>query len=698
VLFELLLAFASTGQPVYTSTLSLEKLDRVVVTGQRTDGSKLKTTYPATSLEIRSLDARATDTADVLERVRGLNVRSRGGVGARQEVSIDGLSGRRVRIFVDGVPSEVAGFDFAPVVLPISLLERVDVYRGVVPVRFGTDALGGGIDFVSRVRKDRFAEAGYRIGSFDSHQGTAAVGTPLGVADLRLTLDGFVDGSANSYEITFLEGDLSGREREVTVPQFNDGFLGYGAAATLAHEPSSSTSISFRGFATGFDDDLQTGLTLQSTVAGEATSGQDTQGGLLRARFEDVANWLSIEGWAAISNRRVRTRDVSRNQYDSSGRVVRQRRTPGELFDDARDVEIGDLQFEGRSNFVATTGRQAFTLSIAPKWLERRGQFILDEDDRANLVELISGVEWRAEWLSERLTSVVFGKTYFQAVKATNAIFDLETAPVDESRLEPGAGTILEAEIFAPFTVSLSYEWAVRLPDTDELLGDGILIQANPQLRPERSHNGNLIFRLQPFKATPWLLVDADVGGFVRSVEQQIFLNPDGLLAQNENVDGALLHGVSGNAHFELFERHLDVLASMSWERAINQSEEGDFARTRGEQLPNRPTLFGTFVVTGRLFDLFGGQDVLEAYWRARWVDEFFLFFESDGESESKAVIPTQFPQDVGLTYDALSFARSPVRLAFNLEVRNVGDADVFDFFRVPKPGRSVFFKASAFY
>jgi vitamin B12 transporter len=697
VLLELFVALASADEQVQTSTLSLEKLDRVVVTGQRTKRSKLETTYPATSLELRSLDARATDTADVLERVRGINVRSRGGVGARQQVSIDGLSGRRVRTFVDGVPSEVAGFDFAPVVLPISLLERVDVYRGVVPVRFGTDALGGGIDFVSRARDERFAEVGYRLGSFNSHQGTAAVGSPLGFGDLRLAIDGFVDGSANSYEITFVEGDASGNETEVTVPQFNDGFLGYGAAATLFHEPSSSTSVSFRGFATGFDDDVQHGVTLESTVAGEASSGQETFGGLIRARFDDVTDWLSIDGWAAASQRSARFRDVSRNVYGSSGAVVRVNRTPGELTD-GLDTEIRDLQFEGRTNFVAEAGAQAFTLSLAPKWLERRGQFVLDENDGANLVELISGVEWRSEWLEERLTSLLFGKLYFQAVQATNAIFDIEMAPIDESRLEPGAGAVLELRLLEPLKTSLSYEWAIRLPDTDELLGDGRLIASNPELRPERSHNGNLILRLQPVELTPWLDVDADVGSFVRSVDDQIFSETDGLLAQNKNVDGALLYGTSGNVHAELLERHLELLASLSWERAINQSEEGEFARRRGDQLPNRPVLFATFVATGRVFDLFGGQDILEVYWRARWVDDYFLFWESDGEAESKVVIPAQLSQDAGVTYDALSFARSPIRVAFNLEIRNIGDEDIFDFFRVPQPGRSVFFKASAFY
>ncbi|MEM9114285.1 MAG: TonB-dependent receptor plug domain-containing protein [Myxococcota bacterium] len=693
--FALLLVLAAESDLVVNS--STATMDRVVVKGKREKSSKLESSYPTTSLEVRTLDARATDTSDVLERVRGINTRSRGGVGARRDVSLDGLSGRRVRTFVDGVPSEIAGFDYAPTALPLSLLDRIDVYRGVVPVGFGTDALGGAIDFVSRTRQDAYAEASYRLGSFNSHQGTAAVGTPLGSDALTLGLEGFVDGSANSYDFTVRQGDLTGEEMEITAPQFNDGFLGYGGAANLSYRASPGTRISLRAFSTGFDDDLQNGVTLISTVAGEATSGEDTVGGLARAQFGDVAPWLLIEIWTAFSRRTIDFRDVSTRVYDALGTIVSSDSAPGELTRGAETM-LRDLQLEARTNISADFGEDLFTFSLAPKWLRRSGQFVNDPRDSATLAEFVTGLDWRREWLNRRLESVVFGKLYLQSIQASNAIVGLEAEPVDELRLRPGAGATIEFELVDSLSLSLSYEWAIRLPDSDELLGDGRLVSANPELEPERSHNGNVILRVRPLPVTPWLDLDADVGGFVRSVSDQIFLEPEGLTASTRNVDGVFVHGASGNLHAQLFRRHLDFVASFSWERAVNQSREGDFARNRGDQLPNRPVLFGTFIVTGRAFDVFGGQDALEVYWRSRWVDDFPLFFERDGDEESKIIIPAQFANDLGITYDALSFASSPLRVAFNLEARNLANQDLFDFYRVPQPGRSFFFKASVFY
>ena len=48
-----------------------------------------------------------------------------------------------MKIFIDGIPQEGAGAAFDLNNVPINFADRIEVYKGVVPVGFGTDAIGG---------------------------------------------------------------------------------------------------------------------------------------------------------------------------------------------------------------------------------------------------------------------------------------------------------------------------------------------------------------------------------------------------------------------------------------------------------------------------------------------------------------------------------------------------------------------------
>ena len=55
--------------------------------------------------------------------------------------------------------------------IPVNFAERIEVYKGVVPVGFGTDALGGVINIVTNKQKRNwFLDASYSYGSFNAHK------------------------------------------------------------------------------------------------------------------------------------------------------------------------------------------------------------------------------------------------------------------------------------------------------------------------------------------------------------------------------------------------------------------------------------------------------------------------------------------------------------------------------------------------
>jgi outer membrane receptor for ferrienterochelin and colicins len=125
-------------------------LDPVVVTAARRDerrSSALISTAVVSRQDVR--DAGATDVASVL--VQQLGVQVGGGAPAGTQVLMQGLGEQRVLVLLDGQPitGRVGGvFDLSR--LPTSIVERIEVVKGPQSVLYGTDAMGGVINIITR--------------------------------------------------------------------------------------------------------------------------------------------------------------------------------------------------------------------------------------------------------------------------------------------------------------------------------------------------------------------------------------------------------------------------------------------------------------------------------------------------------------------------------------------------------------------
>jgi vitamin B12 transporter len=134
---------------------------------------------------------------ELLREVPGLSVARTGGPGLQSSTFVRGGESRFARILVDGVPVNQAGgtYDFGSL-QPLEL-ERVEVVRGAASSLYGTDALAGVIQLVTR-RAAPDAAPGVHAeaegGSFDWWRGLAGTSGRSGSADWnfglqRLTTD-----------------------------------------------------------------------------------------------------------------------------------------------------------------------------------------------------------------------------------------------------------------------------------------------------------------------------------------------------------------------------------------------------------------------------------------------------------------------------------------------------------------------------
>ena len=113
---------------------------------------------PVTVLDMASLRGTASNVQDILTKTVGVTLRSTGGVGSASRISVRGLEGRRIGFFVDDFPlgDQTDYVDINDI--PVDMINRIEIYKGVVPARLGGSALGGAVNIVIREYPDRYAD------------------------------------------------------------------------------------------------------------------------------------------------------------------------------------------------------------------------------------------------------------------------------------------------------------------------------------------------------------------------------------------------------------------------------------------------------------------------------------------------------------------------------------------------------------
>ena len=84
--------------------------------------------------------------------------------------------------------------------IPVNMIERIDVYKGVVPVWLGTDALGGAVNIITNKQKD-FLDLSYSYGSFNTHKASLNFSRTNPKNGFTLRGNTFLNYSDNNYKV-----------------------------------------------------------------------------------------------------------------------------------------------------------------------------------------------------------------------------------------------------------------------------------------------------------------------------------------------------------------------------------------------------------------------------------------------------------------------------------------------------------------
>jgi len=690
------------------------KLDEVVVTAV-SEAQRLKLSAKSVEvIETKEVRLKSADLGTIMNTTEGVNVQRSGGLGSDIRFSLNGLSGDQVRFFHNDIPLEFTPYSTGIADVPVNMIDRVEIYKGVVPIEFGADALGGAVNLVSPAIDDGFSgSASYQVGSFNTHRVNANVAYASDVNGLFIAAGGFFDYTDNNYKMDVAIADETGRLEQETVERFHDGYDAYGANIKVGiRDKKWAKELSLEGYQGSYNNEIQNSqspglidepsLGINEAVGGnpfgEVVFTSVSQGINLNYEVSLGSKWNMDLTTGYNFNERVSI-DTSRNLYNWYGEVVMVRNQAGEFGDPDHFVTSNRNYFARQQVSYSPSEDHVLKLAVAPTFSHRTADDLLIDsafdpalDDRF-LFDVVTGLEYEGDWINEKLETIVFVKNYQQNVRIETTDAIVEEVLVDKRSVSNfGGGTGLRYVWTQRFSTKLSYEYAYRLPVADEIFGDGLMIQENLELIPENSHNVNLqaSFTNKPSAKWKW---EIQSNLFLRRVDDLIFLLVDvNGFGSFANLWSANSQGLELGGKIADVVKGLTITANSTYQQYINTSTEGPFAGFNGDRIPNTPYFF----VNGGLeyihSDLIKQRDKLSLFWNVRYVNSFYVGWESAGLQQFKASVPNQTTHAAGLTH------RMNIRKlhhAVTLEVQNLTNAKVFDLFGVQRPGRAFYLKST---
>ncbi|MFZ4861359.1 carboxypeptidase-like regulatory domain-containing protein [Sphingobacterium sp. Mn56C] len=685
--------------------ISGNQLDQVTVVGQK-DVQRLKASgFQMNAIGLKAYANSSKDINQVLNTSAGIRIRESGGLGSDFNFSINGLSGRAVRFFMDGIPMENFGVGMQFNNIPVNLADRVEVFKGVVPINLGADALGGGVNMVTQKSKDGYLDASYSLGSFATHRAALNSQFVDRNTGILVNVNGFYNYSKNNYwmhsnpkyEATISVPDGNGGFEEKSVKRFNDRFesaMLQGKIALIDKTWADRFGIGLL-YNTHYKE-FQTGANQNIVYGGVHRKGNFIMPSLQYEKQNLFVDGLSVNIIGNLGIDKYKIVDTSSNTYWWDGTIASSGNSHGEL---SKGSPISIRQYDNhfylvRANMdyaLTSTLHVALNYNFSKSRQESSELLRTTPYDPANLKKQILGLSLRGEFFDHRLNSTLFTKYYAFNVGLGNRqilVTDhYEIQNMDKQYHNFGVGLANRYKVLPQTAVRLSYEHAYRLPEQEEVLGNGVTIVANYDLRPERSHNLNIGVDHQ-IQISDKSIVRVDVGSFYRKATDLIYAIPWGNNSSKYlNERKVNVYGFETELQFKqgaIFE----VNANVSYQKSIQNQRyiynTATESATYKNVIPNQPWLFGNVLISAGKDNLLGKDSRIQLDWTTQYVHWFYLTWEAWGSKNSLNQIPTQFIQNLGLSY---SFKNGRYNIA--AESPNLTNRLLYDSFRLQKPGTS---------
>lgn len=686
---------------------SVSRLAEVTVVGNPVNKIK-NSAYNAVTISTQDLSNTTKTLGDALQKAPGLKIRENGGVGSDMAVTIDGFSGKHIKVFIDGAPQEGVGSSFGLNNIPVNFAERIEVYRGVVPVGFGTDAIGGIINIVTpkRLRK-WFVDASYSYGSFNTHKSYINFGQTLRNG-FKYEVNAFQNYSDNDYLIDspvedFASGAINRKKKE-SVRRFNDTYHNEAvlAKAGIVDKPWADRFMIGITYSRMYKE-IQTGVRQEIVYGQKHRHGHSLIPSVEYYKRNLFAKGLDLS-FNANYNRNITINvDTASVKYNWKGETA-PLNSPGEQSYQHAKADNNNWSASLTSNYRLGPNH-VFTVNNVFNSFKRTNENMLntppskDEISKVTSKNII-GISYRYA-PDTKMNFSVFGKYYHQYVAGPIATSAAQDNYVHTSRSDNYAGYGAAGTLFLPGGIQLkaSYEKALRMPTIEEMFGNEDLETGDISLKPESSHNMNLNLSYNATFGNNIIYVEAGV--IYRDTRDYIQRNIMSLsggkfAASYTNYGKVRTGGLSLSARYN-FSKWLSVGGNFTqmnvrdnMRTAMNNTAANVSYRQR---MPNLPYMFADTDASFYWAGLGRKDNTLTLTYDNQYTHSFCYYASNLGSNSNDYMVPDQFAHNLAISYGIMGG-----RYNISFECRNLTNASLYDNFSLQKAGRAFYGKVRVYF
>lgn len=651
--------------------------------------------YTVDVINIKSQKNQSKNLNQVLKTTSGINIRETGGIGSGFQLSLNGLSGNQIRYFIDDIPIENYGSALTLNNIPVNLIDNLQIYKGVVPITLGSDALGGAINITTPYRGNSFLDLSYSYGSF----GTTVASINSNYAtenNYFFRVSSFYNASDNDYsvkDVPLIDLELGNNLGNIKTNKFHDSYVSFMGKFELGvFDKKYADLLAFSYTGALNRNNYQHPDNNIKRVFGDFHTKNSTN--LISGRYEKLFESFKLNAYTIFGQISETVVDTSHYKYNWNGEKVKRSETDvkGELFERKTLRNIDDFISKQSIGGQYTIDEfNSINMNFNNSYLNRGGSDEVDNLNRLferpnNLNKSILGFSYKLSMEDMGLNSTLFGKQYWYSANTYSEGYSGELISTSSNQSNFGFGTAINWKAKENLIFKTSFEKAYRIPESYELLGDGVYVNINPELKPEESLNYNLGVRYRKEFGDFGLLAEGNY--FFRDSDNFIRFKPLGPFGQFENLSKIRSTGFE-NALQLNYDELVVLRTNLTWQdiRDKTKFDEGLPNVNYDSRIPNTPFLFMNFSLSYYPLKYYM-DDKLTITFNSRFVEEFYLKWENLGNPDSKHIIPRQLTHNVELEYST-----KDNRYNFGISIINISDELLYDNYKIQKPSRGIYLK-----
>jgi hypothetical protein len=669
-------------------------LSDVIVFGKSKAQRHREVPSAITIIDSQELKYKTATLNEILDNAAGIKVAQQGGLGNASRIIIQGMDGKRIGIFINGMPMGNSDeFQFSSI--PIDMVDEVEIYKGIIPAWLGGDGLGGAVNIRLKDFKKNHLEMAFEAASYNTYIGSLQLKHYLGKTSTALHAGATMNYAKNNYSFSspFELGRIIHRDHDA----YTHGGFNVGISSQQWWFDQFDLTLSadyYRKEIQGGLMNVQNNIQHAFTRTRSASTSLSLEKSFLKGKL--TAQFHSIVGFSLVNQV-----DTSHYCYDFIGNRFPSGSGRGEIGavpNDSHDRhttvrELLNLTYKiGNNQLVTWTTNYRYGCKMPKDELADSYSRLPTSGYPSRLHSIVSGLTHELKLYGGKFTNELGIKLFnhhSEVLPFAEAIMlqDKLKASTNHSTMAGWSEAMaLHLLPHNALTLKASVQSTVRMPIAEELFGDGVLLLPSEKLRPERSFNINA-GAIWLINAMRYPQVRIGINTFYMSAKDMIKLMYSSMNMAYDNIGKVRVMGIDMEMESKL-NRWLDLQGNITWQDARDMRKE---AVGGGEnfhyryRIPNMPYLFGNVGVRLHKDGLLSKSSSSAFASTFGFTKAFSYNWEAS--NHNTMLIPARYCWDVAVHH---SFNK---RCQLSFEIRNILNRENWAEFRYPMERRTFHLK-----